>query len=494
MNDLVPKSLAAKMAEHKRESKPWKPWPYQGQGLKFMLEDAQCGLLLDPGMGKTSTVLAAMVVLLQKKLARRALIVAPLRPVYEVWPFEVSDWKDFHKLNVAVLHGAGKDATLRQLRPEHQVALINPEGLAWLFDKPERAKLLDADMLVIDESSKFKNSQSQRFLILRKHLMRFKRRYILTGSPRPRNYEDLWGQIYILDRGAALGSYVTHYRNQYFYPTGYQMREWGLLPGADKKINALVAPMVLRLDAKDYLKLPSVPPDVIHKVELPPKARAEYDAIENSLMSTLFDAPLVSSAAARSKLCQLANGAVYTDPPTDDGRFPKRERPVKVIHTAKVEALVDLYDELQGEPLLVSVGFHHDVVAIRKALGKDVPCINSAVTRTQAADYIDKWNKGQLDIMLGHPASMGHGLNLQGCGCRHVLFYDVPDDYDLYDQFFRRVWRQGNKARFVFRHLLVATSTVDEAKLINLRRKGTGQRAFLDAMKTYAEKKYGVSE
>ena len=309
-------------------------------------------------------------------------------------------------------------------------------------------------------------------------------------TQRPRNYEDLWGQIYILDRGAALGCYVTHYRNQFFYPTGYQMREWGLLPGADKKINALVAPMVLRLDAKDYLKLPSVPPDVIHKVELPVKVRNEYDAIETSLMSTLFEAPLVSSAAARSKLCQMANGSVYTDTAGDD-RFPSKVRPVKALHTAKVDALVDLYDELQGEPLLVSVGFHHDVVAIRKALGKDVPCINSATTRTQAADFIDKWNRGQLDIMLGHPASMGHGLNLQGCGCRHVAFFDIPDDYDLYDQFFRRVWRQGNKSKFCFRHCFVVEGTVDEAKLINLRRKGSGQRAFLDAMKAYAEKKYG---
>ena len=164
---------------------------------------------------------------------------------------------------------------------------------------------------------------------------------------------------------------------------------------------------------------------------------------------------------------------------------------MKALHTAKVDALVDLYDELQGEPLLVSVGFHHDVVAIRKALGKDVPCINSATTRAQAADFIDKWNRGQLDIMLGHPASMGHGLNLQGCGCRHVAFFDIPDDYDLYDQFFRRVWRQGNKSKFCFRHCFVVEGTVDEAKLINLRRKGSGQRAFLDAMKAYAEKKYG---
>ena len=312
MSDLVPKSLVAKMAEHKAAAKAWTPWAYQGQGLKFMLEDAQCGLLLDPGMGKTAITLAAITLLLKKRLIKRALIVAPLRPVYEVWPFEVSDWKDFNHLGVAILHGSGKDKVLRTLRPEHQIALINYEGLAWLFDSKERIRQLDADMLVTDESSNIKNSQSLRVKVLRRVVPLFKRRYILTGSPRPRNYEDLWGQIYVLDRGTALGSYISHYRNMFFYPTGFQMREWALLPDSAAAINKLVAPMVLRLDASDYLKLPGRP-DRLHRVELPEKARKEYDLIEESAMSSLFNAPMVSAGAARSKLCQLANGAVYLD-------------------------------------------------------------------------------------------------------------------------------------------------------------------------------------
>jgi SNF2 family DNA or RNA helicase len=490
MNDLVPTSLATKMAERKAVAKEWAPWEYQERGLKFMLEDAQCGLLLNPGMGKTAVTLAALVVLLRKKFVKRALIVAPLRPVYEVWPFEVSDWKDFHKLGVAILHGGNKDKILRALQPEHQVVLINYEGLAWLFDSKERIRLLDADMLVCDESSKVKNSQSLRFKVLRRVIQLFKRRYILTGSPRPRNYEDLWGQIYVLDRGVALGSYITHFRNLWFYPTGYQMREWALLPGADKQINKLVAPMVLRLDAKDYLKLPGTP-ERFHRVELPEKVRSEYDSIEEQMMSTLFDAPMVSAGAARSKLCQMANGAVYLDTSVVDERWPSKVRPVKTLHSAKVNALVDLYEELQGEPLLVGIGYHHDVVAIRNVLGKDTPCLNSAVTRSQGASIIEAWNKGELPLLLGHPASMGHGLNLQKCGCRNVAYFDIPDDYDLYDQFFCRVWRQGNKADFVMRHLFIATNTVDEAKMRNLVRKGDGQRDFLQAMKEYAEKKYG---
>ena len=486
--DLVPAALAAKMAEWRRDAKHWKPWPYQERALKFMLEDSQCGLLLDPGMGKTSVSLAACKLLFKQKLATRALIVAPLRAVHDVWPAELCDWTDFHGIGMALLHGGNKDKMLRALRPEHKICLINPEGLQWLMADLPRMKQLGADVLIIDEASKFKNSNSLRFKVIRRHLKNFKRRYILTGSPRPRNYMDLFGQIYILDMGASLGTYVSHYRNNFFYPTGFEMREWELLPGADKKINELVAPMVMRLDAVDYLKMPTVPPDRVHRVELPKAARKEYDDIEDSLMSTLFSAPLVSSAAARSKCAQIANGAVYTDQVVDD-KWPTKKRPFKVIHTAKVDALVDLYEELQGEPLLLSIGYHHDVDTIRAALGQAIPCINGGVTRAYSSDAIERWNKGLLPLMLIHPASAGHGLNLQKCGCRHVGFFYIPDDFDHFDQLFRRVWRQGNVSQFVFRHLFIAQDTVDEAKLINLRRKGTGQRDFLNAMKEYDEQR-----
>jgi len=488
--DIFPTSLTARVAESTRHAKHWTPWPYQELGLKIMLENARCGLLLDPGMGKTSITLAAAKVLLRKKLVERVLILAPLRPVHEVWPFERADWEEFHELGMALLHGAGKERALRTLRPEHRVVLLNFDGLPWLMDQKARVKALGADMLVIDESSKVKNTNSQRFKLMRKLVPQFKRRYILTGSPRPRSYEDLFGQVYVLDRGAALGAYVTHFRQRFFYPTGFQMREWALLPGKDKEIDSLIAPMVLRLDAKDYLKLPGTP-DRMHAVDLPPAIASEYDKLERTMLSDLFTAPMVSAGAMRSKLCQMANGSVYTDPVPVDDRFPARARPVKTLHAAKADALADLVEELQGEPLLVSIGFHHDVDAIRKALGSDVPCLNSKATDRQAAAIKDAWNRGELPILLGHPASMGHGLNLQKCDCRHVAFYDIPDDFDLYDQFYRRVWRQGNKAQFVFRHHFVARGTVDEAKMINLKRKGSGQRAFLDAMKEYTERKYG---
>jgi hypothetical protein len=320
---------------------------------------------------------------------------------------------------------------------------------------------------------------------LKPKLALFKRRYILTGSPNPKNYEDLFGQIYILDRGVTLGSFITHYRNTYFYLTGFEMREWKLLTGSAERINAAIAPMVVRVDARDHLKLPGTP-DRLHRVKLPLAAQREYDAVEDSLMSVLFDQPLQNAAAARAKCSQIANGAVYLDFDPEE-RGP---RPYKVVHEAKLDALQDLYDELQGEPLLVGIGYHHDVAQIRKRLGAAVPCLNSETTPRRWKELLAAWNGGELPLLLGHPASMGHALNMQKSNGRHVAFFWIPDNYDDCDQMFRRVWRQGNKAPFCMRHHFVAQDTVDEAKLRNLERKGNGQRDFLAAMRAYTDLKY----
>lgn len=483
--DLVPKALLEKMGEWRKEAKDWHPHNYQERGLKFLLESGQAGLLLSPGMGKTSISLAASKILLKRRLVRRILVTAPLRACENTWPEEVCAWTDFKDLRIALLHGPNKDKVLRALTPAHQICIINPEGVPWLMGDKARVAALGADMLITDESSLWKSSTSVRFKALRKYLRQFNRRYILTGSPRPRHYLDLHGQVFLMDLGMALGEYLTHYRNRFFFPTGYQMREWEILPGAAEEINALVAPMVLRLDAKDYLKLPREM-ERTHRVELPAKARVEYDNIEDSLLSTLFTRPLVNSASARSKCCQIANGSVYLDDVPDE-KWGSKKRPVKVVHTAKVEALADLVHELQGEPLLVGIGFKHDVVAIRKALGKDIPCINSDTTTRQAADYIEQWNKGMLPVLLGHPASMGHALNLQKFNAQNVAYFDIPDNYDTYDQFFLRVCRQGNKAAFVMKHHFVVDNSVDVPKMRMLRNKAVGQKAFLDAMKAYSE-------
>lgn len=487
--DLVPKTLLAKMTSWRAAAKAWIPWPYQENCIMLAITNMILGLLLPPGMGKTSIILAVFKILKKRKLVKRMLVVAPIRACENTWPAEICDWSDFHEFTIALLHGPDKDKRLRALTPEHSICLINPEGIAWLTSSKKNMDLLGPDlMLVIDESSLWKSSTTVRFRALRKYLRLFKRRYILTGSPRPRNYLDLHGQIYILDLGHTLGEYVTRYKNEFFFPTGYQMREWQILPGAAAKIDKLVAPLVHRLDARDYLKLPKEL-ERTHRVELPAAARAEYDKIENSLMSTLFTAPLVSSASARSKCCQIANGAVYLDSDPDERWNRSKNRPFKALHTAKVDALVELVNELQGDPILVAIGYKHDVEAIRLAIGKDTPVINGDTTRNQAADYIERWNKGQIPVLLGHPASMGHALNLQKFNSQHVAYFDIPDNYDTYEQFFLRVCRQGNKSSFVIKHHFVVTNTVDVPKMRNLRAKATGQNDFLAAMKKYSEER-----
>jgi hypothetical protein len=498
--DLVPRLLGEFMEKCKHAAKPWTPWPYQERALKFLLENPTSGLLLCPGMGKTSTLLAALKVLLKKKIVKRCLVVVQLTPLYEVWPAEAREWTDFHGIGVAMLHGDEKEYNLRNLTPDHQLCLCTPEGLSWLLGSKSNIEALRADMLVIDESSKFKNSQSVRFKKLRPLLSQFGRRHILTGSPRPRNYEDLFSQIFILDQGRRLGQYVTHFRNEYFYPTGFMGREWTPLPDAPERINAKVANVVLRMDGEDYLKLPTTAPPRMHRVTLPPKVLKEYEALELKMVNADFSPDkaarqAVTAASIRSKCCQIANGAVYVKELSGESEFigdvglKLSKTVVRTIHSAKTDAVVELVEELQGEPLLLAIGFKHDVTALRAALRYDVPVIHGGTPHRQRLEWLTKWNRGELPVLLGHPASMGHGLNMQKCDCRHVGFFNIPDDYDHYDQFFKRVRRQGNKARFVMPHLFVARGTIDEAKLENLRKKGSGQRDFMSAMKEYARAK-----
>lgn len=490
MPDIVLPSLAREMNSLRASARPWNPWPYQSEAMKNMLQKNSFGLLLDPGMGKTSTVLGTLKVLFNVGEAKRALIVAPKRAMESVWPQEVAAWEDFKDFGVVVLHGKNRtDSTLTKLRDEHKIVVINPEGIAWLAKEPGRFRKLGADVLVIDESSKWKNPTSLRFKSIKEHLPVFKRRYILTGSPRPKNYLDLWSQMYLMDCGSALGKYISHYRSMYFVETNVPgapgARDYVLQSGADVKINAQIAPHVLRLDAQDHLELPGAP-ERLHRVYLPDPAQVEYDAVEEGLMSRLFTEPLQNSAAARAKCAQMANGAVYTSDAAGD-------RPYQVLHYAKVEALAELIEELDGRPLLVAIGYRHDVKEISRALGYEVPCIDGSTTTLQSEKYIAQWNAGELPVLLGHPASMGHGLNLQKCDARNVAYFWLPDNYDDYDQFYRRVWRQGNKAPYVMKHVFVAQNTVDVAKMAMLEKKGAGQQSFLDAMKEYgAQRGYNL--
>jgi len=441
--------------------------------VRFMLQNACAGLFLDPGLGKTSISLAALKVLKKENLAQKTLIIAPLRVCYSVWPKEVAKWDDFKDLTVVILHGKDKE---KNLEKDADIYIINPEGLLWLCKK--NFKQLDFDVLIIDESSKFKATNTQRFKLLRNILPFFRRRYILTGTPVPNGMMDIFGQIYILDLGAALGRFITHYRNNYFYPTGYGGYEWKLQDGAEARIQEKIRPLTLRLEDKDYLELPELIINPV-EVELPKAARLAYNEMEREMIVALTKGDVVAAnaAAASMKCRQMANGGVYGE-----------DRAVHHLHMEKAEAVLDLVEELQGTPALIAYEFHHDLERLLKVLGAKTPYIGGGVSAKRSAELEQAWNAGELPVLLGHPASISHGLNLQNAG-NHVIWHSLTWNFEHYDQFNKRVRRQGSKHKKVFIHHITARDTVDEAILTALAFKDNTQRSLLNGLKDYVKRK-----
>jgi SNF2 family DNA or RNA helicase len=432
-------------------------------------------MFADPGLGKTATTLQVIKTLHMVNPELRVLIVAPLRVVYSVWQQEIAKWESFRHLTSTKLHGKDK---AKNLAKPATIFLINPEGLKWLFEQK-----VEFDVLAIDESSKFKSAKSKRFKLLKKNISRFKTRYILTGTPTPKSLEDLWSQIYILDKGEALGQYVTHYRNRYFYPTGYKNYQYEVKDGAEEKIYELVAPLVMRIDARTHLDLPDL---IINRidVELPAAARKVYKGLKTKLFAEIdgHQHYCPSMAAAYGVCCQVANGALY-DQVADGLQFKSLET-WKEIHDEKIKALKDLIDELHGKPVIIAYRFKHDLQRLRKALGNP-PHIGGGVSATETDRLIRKWNKGELPILLGNPQSMAHGLNMQAGG-NDVVWFGLTDNYEDYDQFNQRVFRQGVKG-VVRIHHIVAKQTVDELILKRCRDKEARQEDLFEALRRYTK-------
>lgn len=453
----------------------WKPHAYQKKAIKFCLMNACAGLFLDPGLGKTSISLAVIKILLKEGLIDCALIVAPLRVCYSVWPKEILKWKDFKDMKISILHGKDKE---KNLTKPADIYIINPEGLEWLFSQRSFKKKFYNQALFIDESSKFKNTQSKRFKLLKNVLNYFSRRYILTGSPAPNGLLDLFGQIFIIDQGAALGRFITHYRNQYFYPTGFGGYEWKLQAGAEKRIQDRIRPLTLRLDAEDYLDLPKL---IINKVdiELDKASRNIYEEMEKELIAAIKNKEVaaVNAAVASGKCAQIANGGIYDE-----------EGKAHFIHDEKARATADIIDELNGAPALVAYEYDHDLDRLRSVLGKDTPHIGRGVSPKRSAEIELAWNRGDIPVLLGQPASIAHGLNLQQSG-NHIIWHSLTWNFEYYDQFNRRIRRQGSKHSKVFVHHLVAVDTVDELKLMALNSKFRTQKDLFDALKVFLGRK-----
>ncbi len=435
----------------------------------MLLSQGSAGLFLDPGLGKTSIVLAAYKILKKEGYTSKGmLIIAPLRVCYNVWPTEILKWTNFCDLSIEVLHGDRKHDALKR---EADIHIINPEGLQWLFDKDAR-RWRDWDILCIDESTKFKDTQTKRFKLMRHHFERFTRRWILTGTPVPNGIHDLFGQIYILDLGHALGRYITHFRTKYFYTESWKPYEYIPNKGAFKEIVDRIDPLVMRMSDKDYLEMPDliVPPATM--VEMPDKAWKMYKDLEDDFITRIEEGFIIAAnaAVAGGKCRQVANGGIYTN---------ERHDWIEV-HTEKLDALSDILEELGGAPTLIMYEFNHDRYRLQKILGKEVPVLGGGTSSKKADRYIRQFNQGHIPIMLCHPASMAHGLNLQDV-CHHIIFFGITWNFEHYDQSIRRIYRQG-QLNPVFVYHIVARGTLDEKVMKVLTSKDKTQQTLFAAL------------
>lgn len=454
----------------------WFPKPHQERGLNMIMEQGPAGLLLLPGSGKTATTLAGFTILQNARAVSKLLIIAPLRVCYSVWPLEIEKWDDFKHLSYHILHDKGKKNI-----PDADVYIINPEGLKWLFESGTINEL-GTDVLCIDESSRFKGHGSERFKMLRQHLSMFKRRWILTGTPAPQGVHDLWSQIYILDRGAALGQYITHFRKKFFNQGGFGGYEYFLKEGAFDEIMERIRPLAVMITPDDDRGLPALRIggqwDI--QVELPPKAMEQYKAVEDKFLHEVDGGTIVANnaAAAGTKCRQIANGAVYVETYDEDGLPVPDSREWWPIHDRKLQALESLVEELGGTPLLVFYEFKHDMERIQ---GKfDAPSISGS-NAAAGERLVREFNEGKLPILLAHPASAGHGLNLQG-SCHTVCWYGLTWNLEHYEQGIARVYRQGQEHPVTVYRIL-AKGTLDTDVAIALENKAEVQDHIMDSLR-----------
>lgn len=437
---------------------------YQRRATDYVLDKGRCMLAMDMGLGKTASTLTAVLDLIDSNHVNRALVIAPLRVCNSVWAQESAKWRHTQRLRVSVATGSAKNRIAAMFKTA-DVYVVNRENIAWLVNQYTE-KPWPFDMVVVDESSSFKNHAAKRFKALRKMLPYIDRMVLLTGTPSPNGLQDLWSQMYLIDYGQRLGRTVTAFRQRFCKPSGFGGYKWVLREGSQRKIEALVSDVIMHMGSDDYLDLPERI-DLIDTVTLPPAVMRNYLALEKELFLALPDGENVEvlfAAALGNKLMQYANGAVYTD---DAGTWSE-------THAAKLDALADIAEDNPGETILVAYNYKSD----RKRLIKRFP---HAVVLDNSQNTIDRWNKGEIAMLLAHPASAGHGLNLQQGGALCVWF-GMTWNLEYYLQFNARLHRQGQD-RPVRIINLVADGTIDKRVLDVLSDKDASQKSLLKALK-----------
>ena len=445
------------------------PHSYQKYAIDFIENNPVAAVFLDMGLGKTSITLTALNNLLFDSFeVHRILVIAPLRVARTTWSDEIEKWEHLHNLTYAVAVGTEKER-VAALREKADITLINRENLQWLVEKS--GEPFDYDMVVIDELSSFKNHQAKRFKALMKVRPKVKRIVGLTGTPSSNGLMDLFAEFRILDMGARLGRFIGQYRNTYFKPdkvNGPIVYSYKLLPGAEDAIYERISDITISMKAKDHLKMPELV-NTKYMVHLSDKEKKKYEDMKKELVLALPEGEVTAANAASlsNKLSQMANGAVYAD-----------NEEVFSVHDRKLDALEDIIESANGKPVLIAYWFKHDLSRIEERLTKK----NIPFQKLDSSISMKKWNEGKIPIALIHPASAGHGLNLQSGGST-LVWFGITWSLELYQQTVARLYRQGQTSRTVTVIHILTKDTVDEKIMKALADKDIAQSALIDAVK-----------
>lgn len=446
----------------------FKPWNYQQFAINHILDHEASGLFLDMGMGKTVSSLTAIDDLLLLGEATKVLVIAPKRVAEDTWSTEVEKWDHLKNLRISIILGTPKQR-MDAVNKDADIYVINRENVEWIVSN--YFKTWKWDTCIIDELSSFKSSKAKRFRALKKVRPYFKRIIGLTGTPAPNSLIDLWPQIYLLDGGERLGKTITGYKERYFTPgdrNQFVVFNYKLREGAEEAIHNKISDICVSMKADDYLDMPERIDNIV-KVNLPKKVLKEYEELEKELIIQLNDEDISASNSAvlTGKLLQMCNGAIYAD----------ETKEVINIHDEKLNALMDIIEAANGKPILIFYSFKHDLIRIKEYLKKNK--INGQ--ELGGPEDIKKWNNGEIPVLLLHPASAGHGLNLQ-YGGNIIVWFGLTWSLELYQQACARLYRQGQKESVVIHHI-IAKGTVDEDVMKALQGKESNQNLLLEAVK-----------
>lgn len=441
----------------------YNPHEYQTYAINFILEHPVAAVLLEMGLGKSVITLTAIYELMLNRFeVQKVLVIAPLRVARDTWPAEIEKWEHLTGLTYSVAIGTEAERLAALRRPAH-LYLINRENVDWLITKSGIP--FDFDMVVIDELSSFKSHAAKRFKSLLKVRPTVKRMVGLTGTPSGNGLMDLWAEFRILDMGQRLGRYITHYRNNFFVPDKRnQQMIFSYKPraGAEDAIYRLISDITISMKSADFLKMPEC---IINEVPvaLSEKEWSVYQALKEDMVVDLKDEEIdaVNAAALSGKLLQMANGAVYNE-----------EKEVIHIHDRKLDALEDLIEGANGKPVLVAYWYNHDLQRIKQRF---------SVREIKTSQDIKDWNNGDIPVAVIHPASAGHGLNIQFGGST-IIWFGLTWSLELYQQTNARLWRQGQNDTVVIHHI-IAKDTIDEDVMKALCKKEKIQSALIDSVK-----------